>query len=52
MVRIATGKDAADTAFATIFGEVKMPRMNPAVEVLAGQALVLDVPSLAQVRNE
>lgn len=35
LVRIATGKDAADTAFATIFGDVKMPRMNPAVQVLA-----------------
>jgi len=33
-VRIATGKDAADTAFATIFGAVKMPRMDPAVTVL------------------
>jgi len=29
VVRIATGKDAADTAFATIFGQVKMPHMNP-----------------------
>ena len=35
LVRIASGKDAADTAFATIFGDVKMPRMNPAVLVLA-----------------
>ena len=35
LVRIAAGKDAADTAFATIFGDVKMPRMNPAVQVLA-----------------
>ena len=35
LVRIATGKDAADTAFSTIFGDVKMPRMNPAVQVLA-----------------
>jgi len=29
VVRIATGKDAADTAFATIFGQVEMPHMNP-----------------------
>jgi transglutaminase-like putative cysteine protease len=33
-VRIATGQDASDTAFATIFGQVKMSRMNPAVQVL------------------
>jgi len=36
-VRIATGKDAADTAFSTIFGPVEMPRMNPAVRVLTQQ---------------
>lgn len=35
--RIGTGKDAADTAFATIFGMVKMPRMDPAVVVLDGK---------------
>ena len=39
-VRIATGKDAADTAFATIFGMVKMPRMDPAVMVLQEKAPV------------
>lgn len=32
--RIATGRDAADTAFATIFGRVTMPRMSPQVKVL------------------
>lgn len=34
IVRIATGKDAADTAFSTIFGMVKMTRMDPAVTLL------------------
>ncbi|MGZ8251482.1 MAG: transglutaminase-like domain-containing protein [Methylophilaceae bacterium] len=34
LVRIATGKDAADTSFATIFGPVKMTRMDPAVTLL------------------
>jgi transglutaminase-like putative cysteine protease len=33
-VRIATGRDAAETAFATIFGRVQMPRMSPEVKVL------------------
>jgi len=34
LVRIGTGKDAADTAFATIFGSVKMTRMDPAVTLV------------------
>jgi transglutaminase-like putative cysteine protease len=42
-VRIATGQDAADTAFATIFGLVTMPRMSPAVRVL-------EEPTAAQVK--
>jgi transglutaminase-like putative cysteine protease len=33
LVRIATGKDASETAFATIFGPVQMTRMVPAAEV-------------------
>lgn len=33
IVRIATGKDASETAFSTIFGPVKMLRMSPAVTV-------------------
>jgi transglutaminase-like putative cysteine protease len=49
VVRIATGKDAADTAFATIFGQVKMPRMNPAVQVLEDQPTVVDGPTRAAV---
>lgn len=31
--RISTGRDAADTAFSTIFGTVSMTRMDPAVTV-------------------
>lgn len=34
LVRIATGKDASETAFSTIFGPVKMTRMSPSVEVV------------------
>jgi len=49
VVRIATGKDAADTAFATIFGQVKMPHMNPAVEVLQEQPQVMDQPTRSAV---
>jgi len=50
VVRIATGKDAADTAFATIFGAVKMPRMNPAVQVLSDQPQVVQQPTQTQAR--
>ena len=31
MIRIGTGRDAADVAFATIFGRAIMQRMNPDV---------------------
>jgi len=48
-VRISTGKDAADTAFATIFGMVKMPRMDPAVRVLEETPEVLEEPTKAEV---
>jgi transglutaminase-like putative cysteine protease len=34
LVRIATGKDASETAFSTIFGSVSMVRMSPAVRVV------------------
>lgn len=34
LVRIATGRDASDTAFSTIFGPVVMNYMNPYVEVI------------------
>jgi transglutaminase-like putative cysteine protease len=37
LVRIATGKDASETAFSTIFGPVTMTRMSPAVQVVAEQ---------------
>ena len=33
LVRIATGRDASDTAFSTIFGPVVMNYMNPQVIV-------------------
>jgi transglutaminase-like putative cysteine protease len=49
-VRIATGEDASDTAFATIFGAVKMPRMDPAVWVLEERPQVLEQPTQAQVQ--
>jgi transglutaminase-like putative cysteine protease len=35
VVRIATGKDAAETAFATLFGPVKMLHYSPQVTVLS-----------------
>jgi transglutaminase-like putative cysteine protease len=35
VVRIATGKDASETAFATLFGPVKMLRCSPEVTVLS-----------------
>ena len=34
LVRIATGRDASDTAFSTIFGSVVMTSMNPHVEII------------------
>jgi transglutaminase-like putative cysteine protease len=34
LVRIATGKDASETAFATIFGPVTMSRMSPEAKVV------------------
>ena len=49
LVRISTGKDAADTAFATIFGQVKMPRMNPAVTVLQEKPEIVDEPTESSV---
>ena len=49
LVRISTGKDAADTAFATIFGQVKMPRMNPAVTVLEEKPEIVDEPTESSV---
>jgi len=49
VVRIATGKDAADTAFATIFGAVKMPRMDPAVQVLDEVPRVVEEPTQSAV---
>jgi transglutaminase-like putative cysteine protease len=35
VVRIGTGRDAADVAFATIFGQARMTRMNPLTRVLS-----------------
>jgi len=37
LVRIATGRDASDTAFSTIFGPVVMNYMNPDVEIIHSQ---------------
>lgn len=37
LVRIATGRDASDTAFSTIFGPVVMNYMNPDVEIIQPQ---------------
>jgi transglutaminase-like putative cysteine protease len=34
LIKIGTGRDAADTAFATIFGDVEMTQMNVDVECL------------------
>ncbi|VXD22376.1 transglutaminase-like domain-containing protein [Planktothrix paucivesiculata] len=34
LIKIGTGRDAADTAFATIFGDVEMTQMNVNVECL------------------
>ena len=34
LIKIGTGRDAADTAFATIFGDVEMTQMNVYVECL------------------
>lgn len=34
VVRIGTGRDAADVAFATIFGQARMTRMSPLTRVL------------------
>lgn len=39
LARIATGRDAAETAFSTIFGMVKMTRMDPAVTVVTDEQL-------------
>ncbi|MDB6062548.1 MAG: transglutaminase family protein [Verrucomicrobiaceae bacterium] len=44
IVRIATGKDAAETAFSTIFGPVVMTRMSPNMRVLEEQAPLAPVP--------
>ena len=38
LVRIGTGRDAADTAFATVFGAVQLNNMNVYIENLDGQS--------------
>ena len=43
-VRIGTGRDAADVAFATIFGMATMARMKIAIEALPGADGVLRLP--------
>ena len=39
LARIATGKDASETAFSTIFGPVSMTRMQPNVRLLVEPAV-------------
>jgi hypothetical protein len=37
LIRIGTGRDAADTSFATLFGPVTFQSMNIAIELVSGQ---------------
>ena len=37
-MRIGTGRDAADTAFATVFGAAKLNNMDVYIENLNGQS--------------
>jgi transglutaminase-like putative cysteine protease len=39
VVRIGTGRDAADVAFATIFGQARMTRMSPLTRVLSSDEI-------------
>ena len=39
VARIGTGRDAADVAFATIFGQARMTRMNPMTRTLSREEL-------------
>jgi hypothetical protein len=43
-VRLATGRDAADVAFATIFGAVKSAPPRISIEAIAGEDGQLRVP--------
>lgn len=49
VVRIGTGRDAADVAFATIFGRARMTRMNPLTRMLPADELNHAVQSSRQV---
>ena len=48
VVRIGTGRDAADVAFATIFGQARMTRMNPLTRILPREEINLALPSFNQ----
>jgi transglutaminase-like putative cysteine protease len=39
VVRIGTGRDAADVAFATIFGQARMTRMSPLTRVMSSDEI-------------
>jgi hypothetical protein len=39
LVRVATGRDAKDVAFATIFGPARMVAMSPEVELVEDGAV-------------
>jgi transglutaminase-like putative cysteine protease len=47
IVRIGTGRDAADVAFATIFGSARLRRLSPLVEAAdnAGRLISLQTPT-------
>ena len=47
LVRIATGKDAADTAFATVFGAVQLNNMNVYIERLDNQSKMKEKRAVA-----
>ena len=52
VVRVATGPDAKDVAFATIFGPARMVSMSPDVELLGPAAAARAGPQLASVQRQ
>ena len=49
VVRIGAGRDAADAAFATIFGRARMTRMSPLTRTLSDGEINHAVPSSRQI---
>ncbi len=49
VVRIGAGRDAADVAFATIFGRARMTRMSPLTRTLSDGEINHAVPSSRQI---